>query len=115
MIFGISIIRWVLIILSLAIIGDRFIRFLKREAGQTVFKLITAFFIWGAVLIISIFPDFAYYISGKLGMGKNLNTLIFFGFVVVFMILFKILSMIEKLEKEITKIVREIAMKRLNS
>jgi hypothetical protein len=65
----------------------------------------------GAVLTISIFPDFAYFISAKLGMGKNLNTLIFFGFVVVFMILFKILSAIEKIEKEITKIVREMGMR----
>ena len=112
MIFGISIIRWILIFLSLALISDRFIRFLKREVGQSLFKLFSTLFIWGAVLIISIFPDFAYFISGKLGMGKNLNTLIFFGFVIVFMILFKILSLIEKLEKQITKIVREIAIKK---
>lgn len=112
MLFGISIIRWVLIILASAMIVDRFIRFFRREVGQTFFKLFSTLFIWGIILIISIFPDFAYFISGKLGMGKNLNTLIFFGFVVVFMLLFKILSLIEKLEKEITKIVREIAIKK---
>lgn len=112
MLFGISIIRWILIFLSIAMIIDRFFRFLKREIGQSLFKLFSTIIIWGTVLIISVFPDFAYYISKKLGMGKNLNTLIFFGFVVVFMILFKILSLIEKLEEEITKIVREIAIKK---
>ena len=78
---------------------------------RTFYKLFSTLFIWGAVLIISIFPDFAYFISEKLGMGKNLNTLIFFGFVVVFLIIFKILAAIEKIEKEITKIVREMGMK----
>lgn len=112
MVFGISIIRWILIFLSVVVMSDRFIRFFKRETGQTLFKLFSTLAIWGVVLIISVFPDFAYFISGKLGMGKNLNTLIFFGFVIVFMILFKILSLIEKLEKEITKIIREMAIKK---
>jgi len=111
MLFGISIIRWILIGLALFFIVDRFVRFIKKETGQSFYKLFSTFLIWGAVLIISIFPDFAYFISSKLGMGKNLNTLIFFGFVVVFMILFKILSAIEKIEKEITKIVREIGIR----
>jgi len=111
MIFGISIIRWILIGLALFFIVDRFLRFIKKETGQSFYKLFSTLLIWGAVLIISIFPDFAYFISSKLGMGKNLNTLIFFGFVVVFMILFRILAAIEKIEKEITKIVREMGMK----
>jgi len=109
MIFGISIIRWILIGLALFFIIERLSRFIKT--GQTFYKLFSTLFIWGAVLIISIFPDFAYFISEKLGMGKNLNTLIFFGFVVVFLIIFKILAAIEKIEKEITKIVREMGMK----
>ena len=111
MLFGISIIRWILIGLALFFIADRFLRFVKKETGQTFYKLFSTLLIWGAVLIISIFPDFAYFISSKLGMGKSLNTLIFFGFVVVFMILFGILAAIEKIEKEITKIVREIGLK----
>jgi len=113
MLFGISIIRWILIALALFFIIDRFLRFIKKETGQTFYKLFSTLFIWGAVLTISIFPDFAYFISAKLGMGKNLNTLIFFGFVVVFMILFKILSAIENIEKEITKIVREMGIRNL--
>ncbi|GIW68020.1 MAG: hypothetical protein KatS3mg096_888 [Candidatus Parcubacteria bacterium] len=111
MLFGISIIRWILIFLSIFMIINRFLRFYRKEVGQTFFKFLITFIIWLVVLIISVFPDFAYYISGKLGMGKSLNTLIFFGFVVVFMILFKILSLIEKIEKQISKIVRELALK----
>lgn len=111
MLFGISIIRWILIGLALFMMIDRFIRFYRKEVGQTFFKLFSTLFIWSVILIISLFPDFAYFVSEKLGMGKNLNTLIFFGFVVVFMILFKILSILEKIEKEISKIIREIAIK----
>lgn len=111
MLFGISIIRWILIGLALFMIIDRFVRFYRKELGQTFFKLFSTLFIWSVILIISLFPDFAYFVSEKLGMGKNLNTLIFFGFVVVFMILFKILSILEKIEKEISKIIREIAIK----
>lgn len=111
MLFGISIIRWILIGLALFMMIDRFIRFYRKELGQTFFKLFSTLFIWSVILIISLFPDFAYFISEKLGMGKSLNTLIFFGFVVVFMILFKILSILEKIEKEISKIIRELAIK----
>jgi uncharacterized membrane protein len=56
MLFGISIIRWILIVLSLFFIIDRFLRFIKKETGQTFYKLFSTLFIWGAVLTISIFP-----------------------------------------------------------
>lgn len=112
MILGISIIRWVLIVLSLFVITDRLLKFARREAGQSLFKFISSLTIWSVILLISIYPDFAYFIAGKLGMGKNLNTLIFFGFVVVFMLIFKMLSIIEHLESQITEIVRATAIKK---
>lgn len=111
MIFGISIVRWILIFLSLGVMIDRLLRFLKKEVGQTFFKLFSTLIIWSGILTIALFPDFAYFISAKLGMGKNLNTLIFFGFVVVFMLVFKILSLLEKLEKQLTDIIRHLAIK----
>ena len=110
MLFGISLIRWILIFLALGVMIDRLIRFLKKESGQTFFKVFSTLIIWSAILIIAIFPDFAYFVSGKLGMGKNLNTLIFFGFVLVFIAFFKILSILEKIESEITRIIRHLAI-----
>jgi len=111
MIFEISIIRWILILWSFYMIVTAFIRFFKREISFSFLKLLITVSIWSSILIISVFPDFAYFISKKLGMGKNLNTLIFFGFVVVFAIIFKILSLIEKLEKQLTEITRNLALK----
>jgi hypothetical protein len=112
MIFGISAVRWLLILLASFMIGRSISKFLKREAGQNFFKALVTILIWGVILIISVFPDFAYFISEKLGMGRNLNTLIFFGFVVVFMVIFRILSIIESIERQITEIVRETAIKK---
>ncbi len=91
--------------------GKGISRFIKKETSQSFFKTISTVLIWGIIFIISLFPDFAYLISGKLGMGTSLNTLIFFGFVIVFMILFRILSIIEVLERQITILTREIALK----
>lgn len=111
MILGISIIRWVLIILSVFIILEIISKFLKRQSRQTLFKLFSSLSIWSTVLLISIYPDFAYFIARKLGMGENLNTLIFFGFVVSFMLIFKIISIIENIEQQITEIIRKTAIK----
>lgn len=111
MIFGISIIRWALIFLSSFMIGRGISRFVKKEVSQSFFKATSTIIIWGVILTISLFPDFAYFVSRKLGMGTSLNTLIFFGFVVVFMILFRILAIIEVLENQITILIREIALK----
>ena len=111
MILGISVVRWALIFLSSYMIGKGITRFIKKETSQSFFKTTSTIIIWGVILTISLFPDFAYFVSRKLGMGSNLNTLIFFGFVVVFMILFRILSIIEVLERQITTLTREIALR----
>jgi len=111
MVLDISLVRWVLIILSVIMIFDRSSKFMKKELGQTLFKLILSILIWGVVLVISIYPTFAYYIAKKLGMGENLNTLIFFGFVIVFMLIFKIFSVVERIEMQITEIVRTVAIR----
>lgn len=113
MVLGISIIRWALIFWAFGMIVNSFVRFLKREISFSFLKFIITLGIWSVILLISIFPDLAYFVSEKLGMGKNLNTLIFFGFVVVFALIFKILSIIEKFERQITEIVRRKALEKI--
>lgn len=110
---SISIYRLVLIAVSALVVVDRLIRFLKKEESQSFFKLFSTLIIWLPILIISVNPDAAYSIINRLGLGQNLNPLIFISFILVFALLFKLLSLIENLERNITKIVREQALKEI--
>lgn len=93
---------------------DRLGRYWKHERTQTFFKLFVTAFVWIPVFIISIFPGIAYSAIKSLGM-ENFNSVIFSGFVVVFILIFKLLSIIERLEHNITEIVRKEALKDLDN
>jgi len=85
-------------------------RFVRKEKTQTFFKLATTLLVWGGILYTSLFPKEVHSLSTQLGFGENLNTLIFFGFVVVFVIIFRLLAVIERTESQLTDLVRKIAM-----
>ncbi len=89
------------------------IKFFKREERQTFFKLFSYLVIWGSILTFGLFPRSSRSLSQFLGFGENLNTLIFFGFVVVFSALFKLVSSVERLERNISEIVRREALEKL--
>ena len=105
-----NIYRVLLVLLSAFIIGHRIFRYLRKEKSQSFFKVLSTIIIWLPIGIISYNPEFAYYVSGKLGFGENLNTLIFLAFIIVFAILFKLLGLIENIEKNLTEVVRKEAL-----
>jgi len=104
------IIYLILICVSLWFIGSRFVAFIRHEHNQTAYKFITTFIIWGGILFTSLFPEEVRKFSRQMGFGENLNTLIFFGFVVVFILFFRQLRSIEALERNITDLVRQNAL-----
>ena len=89
------------------------IKFVRREQSQTFFKLFANSVVWLSILIFSIFPSATHKISENLGFGESLNTFIFIGFVIVFMLLFKIINMIERTERHISEIVRQEALSKI--
>jgi len=103
----------ILLLFSLYSIIERIVRYIRREQNQSAFKLIATIFIWGGITYIAFFPIHVRKLSIKLGFGDNLNTLIFFGFIVVFFILFRLLSILEKNERLLTEIIRKEALKDL--
>jgi len=100
-------------ILAVLVIISRIIRFIKKEQGQTFFKLAMTIGVWSSISYTALFPSQIHALSRQIGFGENLNTLIFFGFVVVFVILFRLLSILEKNERLLTEIIRKQALKDL--
>lgn len=107
--------RFFLAILAFSFFSNTLLKFLKGEKSQTMFKLLTSFLIWGGVFVFSASPKLTHLLSEKLGFGDNLNTLIFVGFVLIFLILTKIISIIERIERNISEIVRKEALEKLTT
>ncbi len=110
MFFGKSIFQIVIGAIAIFFMARGSYKFFYGEKNQTPIKFILLVAVWGGVLIFSLFPDITRGVSRKFGFGENLNTLIFIGFVIVFAVQFKMLSIIERIERNISEIVRNEAL-----
>lgn len=101
-----------LFLLSIFFIFKNYKKFLNSKEHLGMFRFLLSISFWVLVMVLIIFPDVTHFISAKLGMGENLNTLIFTGFIILFIIIFRLFNYIENLEKDITLIVREKALEK---
>ncbi len=108
-----SIYRIILAALSVFQIADRLVRFMRRERYQSLVKLVTVLAVWGSVFYIAVFPDSWRRLSDRIGLGADTDMLVLTGFIVVFLIMFRMLSIIEKIERNITALVRREALQDL--
>ncbi|PIP26902.1 MAG: hypothetical protein COX30_04760 [Candidatus Moranbacteria bacterium CG23_combo_of_CG06-09_8_20_14_all_39_10] len=114
MIKTVSILQIIVALTALAFLLTGIFKYIKRQRSQTFFKLMASVIIWGSIFVFSIFPSITHSLSAKLGFGESLNTLIFIGFVIIFIILTKIINIIERIEKNISEIVRKEALSKIN-
>lgn len=85
--------------------------FVKRESGQTFLKLIVRVAVWGGMAVVAIYPNFTYKLSKLIGIEDNITAVIVTGFLFVFLIIFKLLSAIEKLEQNVSELTRRDSLK----
>ena len=84
--------------------------FINRETGQTLLKLFVRLAVWGGMGLIAIYPDFTLIIARLMGVVDNFNAVVLMGFLMVFLMLFKLLSAIEKIEQNVSEITRKEAL-----
>ncbi|AAB99600.1 conserved hypothetical protein [Methanocaldococcus jannaschii DSM 2661] len=68
-------------------------------------------FVWGFVVIFLVFPEFFGYVAEVLGVGRGVDALIYISIVVLFYLIYRLYAKINNLERQITHIVREIAIR----
>ena len=87
--------------------------FFKRETGQTFLKFAVRVTVWGGMAVVAVFPNSTMIVAKLLGIEGNINAVILTGFLLVFLLIFKLLSAIEKIEQNISELTRKEALSHL--
>mgnify|MGYP003558624813 len=101
----------IIIAFAIIMISKGFQNYFKHESGQTVLKLLVRVIIWGGMALVVTFPHISNTLAKLIGIEGNVNAVILAGFFMVFLMMFKLLSAVEKLEQQITTLTRKESLK----
>ncbi len=94
-------------IFGLFAIGSSFLRLRKNQEPITNFLMWT--FIWLLIIIVVLYPSITSYPADILNIERGIDVFVYLGILVLFYLIYKIYTKIEKLEQEITIITRRIS------
>lgn len=69
------------------------------------------FLLWLAAGFVVVVPDFASYVAFVLGVGRGSDLVVYLALVLVFYLLFKLFTRQERHKQELTRLVRELALR----
>jgi hypothetical protein len=84
--------------------------FVKRESGQTRLKLFVRLIVWGGMIVVTAYPEATIFFARLIGIVDNVNAVIMTGFLMIFLLIFKLLSAIEKIEQNVSELTRKEAL-----
>lgn len=107
--------QFVILIIAVMMIYQGIDNFIKGKNHQTILKLGVRIIVWGGMAVIALFPDFSNVLADFIGIEGNVNAVILTGFILVFLMIFKLLSAIERLEQQITILTRKETLEEINN
>ncbi|MDO9044027.1 MAG: DUF2304 family protein [Methanobacteriaceae archaeon] len=81
-----------------------------RDGKTSSAMLIFWIAIWSVISLVSVFPETTTILANLFGIGRGLDLILILGIIASYYLVFKLYTMIEKLELEITELVRQIAL-----
>ena len=88
-------------------------RLVKNISSQSFLKIASRVLVWCGMIVIAIFPSVTDVLARFVGLEGNINAVILVGFLLIFLIIFRILSIIERIEKDISVLARKDALSNL--
>lgn len=90
------------------IFGQLITKIIRDKAS--FFKILFWFLFWGVALtLVWLPPELLDRFGDIFGVGRGVDVLIYLSIIILFYIILKLNSKIDRLEKQLTKLVREIA------
>ncbi len=90
-------------------------KFIQGKQGQTFLKLFVRIVVWGGMALIALFPDLSNFLAQIIGLQGNINAVIMVGFIFIFLIIFKLLSAIERLEQQLSELTRKDSLEEIKN
>lgn len=104
----------IVIAVSVFMIFQGIRNYIRGKSGQTIYKVLIRIAVWGGMVLIALFPDTLSLLAKTLGIIDNMNAVILTGFLLVFLMIFKLLSAIERLEQGLSEVTRNEALKEID-
>lgn len=87
--------------------------FRYKNDGITLFELVLWMLFWGLAIVVAIIPDTTNLVATIVGVGRGADLVVYSSLIILFYVVFKLLTRVYRLERDITKIVQNIALKSL--
>lgn len=94
-------------ILAVLLVFDRYH---KRKTSLQTFIL--WLILWILLAIFAISPDSSTFLAKLLGIGRGLDLILIFGIILAYYLLFRLYLKIEKIDQNITELVRKLAIEK---
>lgn len=102
--------QWLVPIIGIFYITRTFLQFRRNKRSITSTVVWTVF--WIVIMLLAIIPnEVSFKIAHMLGFKSNINAVIFVALGLLFLFVFYLSALVEKLERQLTGLVRALALK----
>lgn len=84
------------------------------QRGMPLLHFLSWVLVWAAAAIIISFPDTTSFLAHVLGIGRGADLILYIGLLIAFYLIFRIHLTLDRLEQDITEVIRVIALERLS-
>ena len=101
--------QWLALIFCLTMLAKSWSHFLRKE--KSLRELIAWHIVFVGMGLIAISPSTVEKVAQITGFKSGINAIIFLSLAVLFYLVFRLVNVIENMEKKFTKLVRKLALK----
>jgi small membrane protein len=101
-------IKIIAVIFVIFVSSRAFLRF--KDKKISIAELLFWLCIWFGLVFVVFFPDTASTVANMIGIGRGADFIIYFSIAMVFYLIFRLYVKLEEVQREITVLVREIAI-----
>ena len=102
-------IQVIIVAVALIALGGAIRRFIKRELSLR--RLLAWSILWVAAVVVVLVPATAERLAGLLGVGRGVDVVIYLSIALLFYLQFRLFARLDRIERDLTKVVRDAALK----